>query len=164
MEPRSRSPRLMGRWVLPLIHIRGSEASALSFANCHVPLGRWVPSYDPRPHPDASGQVSNHEGGVASSRILSSSFCSTKNRKWPRRLRSYPSLALCGQGLSQHIGNLSMNMKKGDSLLLCIEAYLYITLFAATHAYTFSLRFLWGVTGKSSTHCFIGQPVSSAFR
>src|SRR5215471_12786359 len=52
IEPCGRSLRLSGRWTLPLIQIRGSETDVSSFAH-------WrVLAYDPRPHPNAGGNVS----------------------------------------------------------------------------------------------------------
>jgi hypothetical protein len=59
IEPCGRSLRLLGRWALPLIQIRGSETDVSSFAHWRVPFGRRVLSYDPRPHPDAGGNDSH---------------------------------------------------------------------------------------------------------
>jgi hypothetical protein len=57
--PCDRSARLLGRWALPLIQIRGSQTDVSSFAHERVPFGRRVLSSDPRPYPDAGGNVSH---------------------------------------------------------------------------------------------------------
>jgi hypothetical protein len=57
--PRDRCARLLGRWALPLIPIRGSQTDVSSLAHWRVPFARRVLSSDPRPHPDAGGNVSH---------------------------------------------------------------------------------------------------------
>jgi hypothetical protein len=71
IEPCGRSLRLLGRWALPLIHIRGSETDVSSFAHWRVPKWEDVFSRTTRARiRTLVGMTATYESGVPSGKLF----------------------------------------------------------------------------------------------